>query len=146
MLKYQIVCDWVVIQRSHFTQSQTDTFTERVALAVVTHVFGSCSVRISAGTLYILNEVFRGFPKFPGANAGVIFRIRHDGFPPRPFLFIIHITSYHLMLYSVATDSIVICPPETHRQGKVTNFWICALQACNARDVAMITSSQRSRR
>jgi hypothetical protein len=50
---------------------------------------------------------FRGLPQSLQANARTLSRLGHDQFLPNPFRFIIHLSSYHSVLYNVASDSVV---------------------------------------
>jgi hypothetical protein len=56
--------------------------------------------RIQAGTLSILNEMFRGFAKFLQANAKIELRLENDRFCPYPLQSAIDAASIHLPLYS----------------------------------------------
>jgi hypothetical protein len=51
-------------------------------------------------------EAFRGSPQFLQENARIVSRLVQDCFLPNCFLFIIHLSSYHSILYpSLSTDS-----------------------------------------
>jgi hypothetical protein len=47
------------------------------------------------------------FPQSIQATTGMVPRLGHDRFLPNPFRIIIHQSSYHLTLYSLATNSVV---------------------------------------
>lgn len=56
---------------------------------------------------YILTNVYPGFPQYLLAKTGLIPRLDHDCFLQNPFQFTIHESSYHPMLQSFDTHSVV---------------------------------------
>jgi hypothetical protein len=65
--------------------STEDTVTEQAGLAVkLVYLVGKCSILITAETCDILIHVFRFFPQFFQADAGIVFLLGHDRFLPNP--------------------------------------------------------------
>jgi hypothetical protein len=62
---------------------------------------------MSARTLGILSKVFLIFPQPHKANARIVPQLGYDHFLSDSFKYIIHLSSYNLALYSLATDRIV---------------------------------------
>jgi hypothetical protein len=58
-------------------------------------------------TMVILTEVLRNFSQSLQAVVGIVLLLDHYRFLPDPFQYIIHLSSYNLMLYSRVTKSIV---------------------------------------
>jgi hypothetical protein len=54
-----------------------------------------------------LDTGYRDFRQSPQENSGTALQLCHDRFPPNPFQFIIHLTFYHSMLYSLATYTVI---------------------------------------
>jgi hypothetical protein len=44
---------------------------------------------------------------FLQTNSGIVPQLDHDCIIPDPFQFVIHLSSYHLTVYSLAADSVV---------------------------------------
>jgi hypothetical protein len=64
-------------------------------------VFGTFSVRISAGIPDIMTEVYLGIPQSVQANTGTVPRFGHDRFLRNPFHFIF-LLFYHPALYTLS--------------------------------------------
>jgi hypothetical protein len=71
-------------------------------------VFGRCLVQLSANTSAFLTEVYRGFPQSIQENSMTVAQLVHEHFLLNPFQFIVHRTSYRLMLYSDVIKEIII--------------------------------------
>jgi hypothetical protein len=70
-------------------------------------VFKRCSVWISARALAIITEVLNGFPQSLQAHARVLPWLDYNHSLPNSGWFSIHLPSCHLMLHSLAADSVV---------------------------------------
>jgi hypothetical protein len=73
-------------------------------------LFGKCLVCILTGILVILNEVFQGFPQSLKAYAGIVPQLGHDCSLSDLFQIVIHLSSIHLMLYILVTESVIKQP------------------------------------
>jgi hypothetical protein len=66
-------------------------------------IFGRCSVRNSSGAQVLRTGDFRGFPQPFYENVEIVPLLGHDQFPPNPYQFIIHQSSYHSSVVAIAT-------------------------------------------
>jgi hypothetical protein len=65
-------------------------------------------------------QAFCGFPLYIHPNAGIIFQLFHDRFVLNPSQFIIiHLSSYHPMLYSFDVERFVKSPTRKRSLGQV---------------------------
>jgi hypothetical protein len=74
-------------------------------------VLDSCSEDAQCSNVVLdtgyIDLIFRGFPQFYKTNARTVSQVGHDRFLPNSFPLIIHLSSYHSPLCSLATDSVV---------------------------------------